>query len=117
MSVPPPMPLFKGTLDVIILRTLSWGPAHGYAISRWIRQTTQDELTIEEGALYPALRRLEERGWVEATWKTTESGRDAKVYRLTGPGRAQLRAELSTWTRYVRAMKRVLETEPSEALT
>ena len=70
----PPMPLIKGTLDVIILRTLSWGPAHGYAISRWIRQTTREELVIEEGALYPALRRLEERGWVEATWHTSAGG-------------------------------------------
>jgi PadR family transcriptional regulator len=112
-----PMPLIKGTLDVIILRTLGWGPAHGYAISRWIRQTTRDELNIEEGALYPALRRLEERGWVEATWKTSESGRDAKVYRLTGLGRQRLQAELTSWTRYVAAMKRVLETQPAEALT
>lgn len=117
MSLPPPMPLFKGTLDVIILRTLSWGPAHGYAISRWIRQTTRDELTIEEGALYPALRRLEEKGWVEASWKTTDSGREAKVYRLTAPGRQQLKAELGIWTRYVSAMKRVLETAPEEALS
>jgi transcriptional regulator len=111
------MQLLKGTLDIIILRTLSWGPAHGYANSRWIRQTTQDELTIEEGALYPALRRLEEREWVEASWKTTDSGREAKVYRLTPLGRRQLTDELSTWTRYVTAMTRVLETRPAEALS
>jgi transcriptional regulator len=111
------MQLLKGTLDIIILRTLSWGPAHGYAISRWIRQTTQDELSIEEGALYPALRRLEEREWVESTWKTTDSGREAKVYRLTPAGRRQLTEELSGWTRYVHAMSRVLETRPSEALS
>ncbi len=113
----PTMPLLKGTLDVIILRTLGWGPAHGYAISRWIRQTTGDELQIEEGALYPALRRLEERGWVEAQWKVTESGRDAKVYRLTTLGRQQLQRELRSWTRYVAAMTRVLETRPAEALS
>lgn len=113
----PPMPLIKGTLDVIILRTLSWGPAHGYAISRWIRQTTREELVIEEGALYPALRRLEERGWVEATWQTTESGREAKVYRLTAPGKKELQAELTSWTRYVTAMKRILETQPAAALS
>jgi PadR family transcriptional regulator len=113
----PTMPLLKGTLDIIILRTLSWGPAHGYAISRWIRQTTRDELTIEEGALYPALRRLEQRGWVESSWKTTETGREARVYRLTTPGRRQLKTELSGWARYVAAMTRVLETEPVEALS
>jgi transcriptional regulator len=111
------MQLLKGTLDIIILRTLSWGPAHGYAISRWIRQTTDDELAIEEGALYPALRRLEEREWVESQWKTTDSGREAKVYRLTSLGRKQLHEELSGWSRYVTAMKRVLETRPSEALS
>jgi transcriptional regulator len=108
----PPMALLKGTLDVIILRTLSWGPAHGYAISRWIRQTTRDELSIEEGALYPALRRLEERGWIDSAWKITETGRQARVYRLTAPGRQQLHTELGLWTRYVTAMKRVLEAQP-----
>jgi PadR family transcriptional regulator len=113
----PAMPLLKGTLDVIILRTLGWGPAHGYAISRWIRQTTGDELQIEEGALYPALRRLEERGWVDADWQTTESGRDAKVYSLTSLGRQQLQRELRGWARYVAAMTRVLETRPAEALS
>lgn len=112
-----PLPLLKGTLDVIILRTLSWGPAHGYAISRWIRQTTQDELKLEEGALYPALRRLEERGLLDATWQTTESGREAKVYHLTSLGRQELQAELSGWTRYATAMKRLLETRPAQALT
>lgn len=114
--VRPPMPLLKGTLDILILRTLSWGPAHGYAISRWIRQTTRDELSIEEGALYPALRRLEARGVVEATWKTTDSGREAKVYRLTSSGHQELKQELSGWNRYVAAMTRVIETRPTEAL-
>jgi len=112
-----PMPLLKGTLDVIILRTLSWGPAHGYAVSRWIRQTTAEQLQVEEGALYPALRRLEERGAVESSWQTTDSGRDAKVYRLTASGRQELKQELTSWNRYVAAMKRVLETRPAEALT
>src|SRR5689334_13215481 len=107
------MALLKGTLDILILKTLSWGPAHGYAISRWIRQTTRDEFQIEEGALYPALRRVEEHGWVESAWKTTESGREAKVYRLTIAGRRQLTQELSTWSRYVAAMTRVLEARPA----
>jgi len=75
--------LLKGTFDVLILKTLSWGPAHGYAISRWLRECSDDELIIEEGALYPALRRLEERDWIEAEWKLSESGREARVYRLT----------------------------------
>jgi transcriptional regulator len=110
------MTLIKGTLDVLILKTLSWGPTHGYAISRWIRHTTGDELHIEEGALYPALRRLEERGWVTSVWKRTESGRDARVYTLTAAGRRQLHTEESVWRRYVSAMARVLETRPVEAL-
>lgn len=113
---PTPMTLIKGTLDVLILKTLSWGPTHGYAISRWIRHTTGDELHIEEGALYPALRRLEERGWVTSVWKRTESGRDARVYTLTAAGRRQLHTEESVWRRYVSAMARVLETRPVEAL-
>lgn len=107
------MALMKGTLDILILKTLSWGPAHGYAISRWVRQTTRDELDIEEGALYPALRRVEEKGWVESAWKTTETGREAKVYRLTVAGRRQLQLEVTSWTRYVAAMSRVLDARPA----
>jgi len=110
------MSLLKGTLDVLILKTLSWGPTHGYAISRWIRDITKDELTIEEGALYPALRRLEERGWVTADWKRTETGREAKVYTLTAAGRRHLGQEETAWRRYVAAMARVLESRPAEAL-
>jgi PadR family transcriptional regulator, regulatory protein PadR len=104
-----PMLLIRGTLDILILKTLAWGPTHGYAISRWISQQTRDELQIEEGALYPALRRLEERMLVESAWQRTESGREAKVYRLTAAGRHQLQRELSHWSRYVSAMGRVLE--------
>jgi PadR family transcriptional regulator PadR len=110
-----PMVLLKGTLDVLILKTLSWGPAHGYAISRWIRQTTREEFQIEEGALYPALRRVEEKGWVESAWKTTDTGREAKVYRLTVAGRRQMQAEVTSWSRYVAAMARVLEARPAGA--
>ena len=112
-----PLRLLKGTLDVLILRTLSWGPAHGYAISRWIRESSADDLRIEEGALYPALRRLEERGWIESIWKTTESGREARVYRLTEPGRRGMRVEVETWHRYVAAFARVLTSRPTEALS
>lgn len=103
------MELIKGTVDILILKTLSWGPMHGYAISRWIRDTTGEELTVDEGALYPALRRLEKKGWLEAEWGETETGREARFYTLTDAGRQQLQAEVSTWRRYVAAMSRVLE--------
>jgi transcriptional regulator len=107
----------KGTLDVLVLRTLTWGPAHGYAISRWIRQTSHDDLKLEEGALYPALRRLEERGWVESSWQTTDTGREARVYALTDQGRSAARAEVALWKRYVSAFSRVLEARPSGAIS
>ncbi len=113
----PPMMLVKGTLDILILRTLGWGPTHGYAISRWIRDTTADALQIDEGALYPALRRLEERSLVESAWKRTETGREAKVYHLTPAGRRHLQRELAGWARYVAAMSRVLETRPAGAIS
>lgn len=100
--------LIKGTLDVLILKTLSWGPMHGYAVSRWIRQQTDDAFRIEEGALYPALRRLEKRGWIEGSWGVTDTNREAKFYELTGEGRQQMRAEVREWGRYVEAMGRVL---------
>jgi PadR family transcriptional regulator PadR len=112
-----PLRLLKGTLDVLILKTLSWGPAHGYAISRWIHESSADDLRIEEGALYPALRRLEERGWIESSWRTTDSGREARVYRLTEPGRRGMRAEVDAWHRYVAAFARVLTKRPLEALS
>ncbi len=109
--------LLKGTLDVLILRTLGWGPAHGYAISRWIRDCSAEDLRIEEGPLYPALRRLEERGWVESTWKATDAGRDVRVYRLTDRGRRAMKTEVDAWQRYVTAFARVLTTRPREALS
>lgn len=112
-----PLRLLKGTLDVLILKTLSWGPAHGYAISRWIHESSADDLRIEEGALYPALRRLEERGWIQSSWRTTESGREARIYRLTETGRRGLRAEVDAWHRYVAAFARILTTRPQESLS
>ncbi len=112
----PPMTLLKGTLDILILKTLGWGPSHGYAISRWIQQQTGDELHIEEGALYPALRRLEEKGLLDAAWQTTATGREAKVYTLTAAGRRQLKAEVTAWSRYVSAMTRALEARPTGAI-
>lgn len=107
--------LIKGTLDVLILKTLSWGPLHGYGVSRAIRRATGDVLTVEEGALYPALRRLEARGLAEATWGTTDTGREARFYRLTDAGTATLEAELLHWSDYVSAMARVLEADAPPA--
>lgn len=109
--------LYKGTFDVLILKTLSWGPAHGYAISKWIRQSSSDDLKIEEGALYPALRRLEEKGLVASEWQRIEdTGRKARVYTLTVLGHQALRSELDAWRRYVAAFARVLESQPEQAL-
>ena len=100
--------LLQGTLDVLILKTLSWGPRHGYAIARWIRDTTDDVLRIEEGALYPALHRMQKRGWIEAEWGLSENNRRAKYYQLTTVGRAQLGAEANAWGRYSAAVAKVL---------
>lgn len=104
----PSLELLKGTLDVLILKTLSGGAMHGYGVSRSIRETTREAFQVEEGALYPALRRLEKRGMVESEWSVTDTGREAKFYRLTSAGRAELDSGLRTWQRYVVAMNRVL---------
>jgi transcriptional regulator len=100
--------LFTGTLDILILKALTWGPSHGYAIGRWIRETTEDVLTVQEGALYPALHRLERRGLVSEEWGETDTGRQAKYYTLTTAGRAQLRSESARWNAYSRAVSRAL---------
>ncbi|MDX1495251.1 MAG: PadR family transcriptional regulator [Longimicrobiales bacterium] len=101
--------LLKGTLDIVILKTLEAGPRHGYGISRWVRDATGEDLSIDEGALYPALRRLEKRGFVESEWGVSDTGRDAKFYRLTPDGEEELSSSVDTWERYVSAMSRVLE--------
>jgi transcriptional regulator len=100
--------LFTGTLDILILKALTWGPRHGYAIGRWIRATTDDVLAVQEGALYPALHRLERRGVISEEWGETETGRQAKYYTLTTAGRAHLRSESARWTAYSRAVTRAL---------
>jgi PadR family transcriptional regulator, regulatory protein PadR len=105
--------LLKGTLDVLILRTLGGQALHGYAISRWIREQSGDLFRVEEGALYPALRRLEERGLIEGDWSLTETGREAKFYTLTAAGRRRMQVEVRDWRRYVDAMARVLEARPT----
>jgi PadR family transcriptional regulator len=103
--------LLRGTLDLLLLKTLSWGPMHGLGVVRWIEQATHQRLQIEEGALYPALHRLEERGWLEAEWGYTDQGRRAKYYQLTTAGRRQLAAEVTKWSRYSEAVQLVLTTE------
>ncbi|HJU87979.1 MAG TPA: PadR family transcriptional regulator [Gemmatimonadaceae bacterium] len=103
-----PIDLLQGTLDLLILKTLSWGPAHGYAIARWIEQLTGEVLQVGEGSLYPALHRLEERDWIQAEWRASENNRRAKFYRLTTQGRAQLRNESDSWARFVDAVSKVL---------
>ena len=105
--------LLQGTLDLLILRTLIFGPQHGQGIARAIQQTTQDELLVEHGALYPALQRLEERSWISAEWGTSTSNRKARFYRLTPLGRKQLIKETAKWRRLAAAIGRVLGFEES----
>jgi transcriptional regulator len=101
--------VLRGTLDLLILKALGWGPAHGYAVARWIQHATDDALAIGEGTLYPALHRLEERGWIAASWGASENNRQAKFYALTRSGRAQLRVETANWRRYAAAVFAALE--------
>ena len=111
----PPLDLLQGTLDLLVLKTLSWGPAHGYSVARWIQELTDDVLQIGEGSLYPALHRLEEQGWVESEWRRSENNRKAKFYRLTTAGRGQLRAESATWTTFAGAIAKVLKASEQPA--
>lgn len=103
--------LLQGTLDVLILRTLIFGPQHGQGIARAIQQTSEDELLVDHGALYPALQRLEAQGWIAAKWGTSSNNRRARFYTLTRSGRAQLTREANRWRRLVAAMGRVLGPE------
>ena len=105
--------LLQGTLDVLVLRALSWGPMHGYAVARFIRAGSDGSFRVIDGALYTALHRMEERGWVESEWGTSEKGKRAKFYRLTPAGRRALRAETATWNDYVAAVARVMTASPS----
>jgi len=106
-----PLEILKGTLDILVLKTLSRGANHGYGIARWLRETSWEAFQVEEGALYPALRRLEKRGWVTSGWDVTETGREAKFYHLTPEGRRELETALANWNRYVIAMGFVLDSE------
>ena len=100
--------LLQGTLGVLILKALSWGPMHGYGIARWLEEMTGDELLIEEGSLYPALHRLQAHGLVTSQWSVSSTNRRVKTYTITDRGRAQLRAELSRWDRFSAAISHVL---------
>ena len=108
MPPKPPNALLHGALDALILKTLARGPSHGYAVARFIEDTSGDALLVEDGSLYPALYRLERRGWVEAEWGMSELGRRAKLYRLTELGREQLATELATWRRFTAGVSKVL---------
>ena len=107
------MELMKGTLDAMVLKSLSLEPMHGYAVTRWIRRQTDGTLDVDDAALYQALHRMEGRGWVEAEWGLSENNRKAKYYALTDLGREQLRAEVRSIRRYVDALFQVLEAEPA----
>ena len=101
--------LLQGTLDLLVLKTLSWGPAHGYAIARWIEQLTGEVLRIGEGSLYPALHRMTQAGWLRSEWGVSENNRRARYYSLTAAGRKQLAEEERNWTALTGAVARVLQ--------
>ena len=101
--------LLQGTVDLLVLRALQTGPAHGYSISRWVRERTEGVLAIEDAALYQALHRLEAKGLIDAEWGLSDNNRRAKYYSLSAAGRQQLRAEVATWKRYAAAMVKIVE--------
>ncbi|MGA2372044.1 MAG: PadR family transcriptional regulator [Candidatus Korobacteraceae bacterium] len=107
--------LVQGTLDMLILRTLQWGPQHGYGISQAIRINSGDVLQVETGSLYPALHRLERQGWVRAEWKQTESKQRAKSYRITALGKKQLLSDQNRWQRVVDAIAAIMQTDPKRS--
>jgi PadR family transcriptional regulator len=107
--------LLHGTLELMILKTLSWGPMHGYGIGKWIEEQGRDALSIEEGSLYPALYRLERKKWIDAEWGLSEKNRRAKYYRLTSKGRHALKAHASLWTDFAAAVGRVLTSAQAPA--
>ena len=106
--MPKPSDLLQGTLDLLLLRTLSAGPQHGHAIARHIRHTSEELLQVETGSLYPALHRLEAKGWISAEWMLSDKGKRARYYRLTKSGRKQLESEHSKWQAFARAMGLIL---------
>lgn len=109
------MELLQGTLDMLVLRTLLFGPLHGYGVAKAIRSASNEALQVEFGSLYPALKRLEMRGWISSRWETSEHNRRAKFYRLTSIGRKQLRCEHSKWAEFVEAVAQVMGPSPARA--
>lgn len=107
--------LVSGTLDLLVLRTLAWGPRHGFAIAKWIRGTSDDAILVEDRALYIALHRLEERGFVESDWGVSENNRRARYYQLTRKGRKQLEVRSAHWERYAAAVFKILNAGAAEA--
>jgi PadR family transcriptional regulator PadR len=105
-----PLTVLQGTLDMLVLKALALGPQHGYGITAWIRQRTEGDLDVEDGALYQALHRLENKGWIDAEWGISDNNRRARFYRLTAGGRRELRSAEGNWRRYARAVFRVIDT-------
>lgn len=103
--------LLQGSLDLLVLKTLSWQPMHGFGIARWIQRLTDEVLQVEEGSLYPALYRLEQRALVKSEWRLTENNRRAKYYRLTSAGKRRLAEEAATWHRFTTAVAKILQAE------
>jgi PadR family transcriptional regulator PadR len=110
-----PLELLQGTLDMLVLRTLLWGRAHGHAIAQAIERTSGDLLRIDHGSLYPALQRLQQEGWIAAEWGVSANNRRAKYYRLTPAGKRHLHAESSRWKRLVRAIRRIMRPAPARS--
>jgi transcriptional regulator len=108
--------LLHGTLDLLVLKTLAWGPTHGYDVARWIRQVSDETITVEDRALYLALHRLEEQGLLSSEWGVSENGRRARYYALTAAGRRRLQAKSQEWVRYVEAVRKLFATPRSEGV-
>ncbi len=112
---PHSLPLLKGTLDLLVMKALSWGPQHGFALALWLEERADGAMKVDDSALYHALHRLEDRSLVEGTWALTEKGRRARYYKLTGLGTKQLRHEAATWQRYARLVEGILAFSPRKA--
>lgn len=100
--------LIRGTLDLLVLKALAWGPRHGYAVSQWIKVVTGGTLLVEEGSLYPALQRIQRKGWIESRWGVSDTGRRARFYELTDEGRTRLEREVHVWKKYAGAIDRAV---------
>lgn len=108
MSQDASLPLLKGTLDLLILKALSWGPLHGYAVATWLEERSEGTLGVDDSALYQALQRMETRGWLSAEWGVSDNNRRARYYKLTVAGRQRLRTESETWTQYTKSVTSIL---------